>query len=100
MRARGGRPRWGGPNYNLLETHGFGRTIGRLPGRTRPRASVSSQMRGVPRGWWLGGSCGFVLQLRYVAPKIDVFLVQIAASADSAQERVRMTEGEMAVSLA
>ena len=31
MRARGGRPRWGGPNYNLLETHGFGRTIGRLP---------------------------------------------------------------------
>ena len=54
------------------------RTTGRLPGRTRPRASVSSQMRGVPRGWWLGGSCGFVLQLRYVDPKVDVFLVQIA----------------------
>lgn len=59
------------------------RTTGRLPGRTRPRASVSSQMRGVPRGWWLGGSCGFVLQLRYVDPKVDVFLVQIAPSADN-----------------
>lgn len=23
VRARGGRSRWGGPNYNLLETHGF-----------------------------------------------------------------------------
>ena len=58
------------------------RTTGRLPGRTRPLAPLSPQMRGVPRGWWLSGSCGFVLQLRHVAPKIDVFLVQIAASAD------------------
>ena len=65
------------------------RTTGRLPGRTRPRASVSSQMRGVPRGWWLGGSCGFVLQLRYVDPKVDVFLVQIAPSADRTIPRVR-----------
>jgi hypothetical protein len=39
-------------------------------------------MREVPRGWWLGGSRGFVLQLRYVDPKVDVFLVQIAPSAD------------------
>jgi hypothetical protein len=44
-------------------------------------------MRGVPRGWWLGGSCGFVLQLRYVDPKVDVFLVQIATSADTVPER-------------
>ena len=65
------------------------RTTGRLPGRTRPRASVSSQMRRGPRGWWLGGSCGFVLQLRYVDPKVDVFLVQIAPSADRTIPRVR-----------
>jgi len=39
-------------------------------------------MRRAPRGWWLGGSCGFVLQLRYVDPKVDVFLVQIATGAD------------------
>ncbi|EGB03231.1 hypothetical protein AURANDRAFT_68176 [Aureococcus anophagefferens] len=71
--------------YNATsKLHDFdGETTGRLPGRTRPRASVSSQMRGVPRGWWLGGSCGFVLQLRYVDPKVDVFLVQIARSADT-----------------
>ena len=83
VRARGGRSRWGGPNYNLLETHGF--VVG--PQDDFPGAPAR-ELRCPPRcerslGDGGGGSCGFVLQLRYVDPKVDVFLVQIAPSADS-----------------